>query len=141
MKNKKYNTMKNRKNNSTTNNTAQRIEMPNPYSDFDTPIDESAKIVIFEEYAEDIPYIGVCSEQITEFAKRDSSFIYTLKTICYDIIILKPLPLFSITYIDDDTNEQFEFIIRHGIEDNGVHLFYFYTSAESNIVNETPTAN
>ena len=34
MKNKKYNTIKNKKNNSTTNNTAQRIELPTPYSDF-----------------------------------------------------------------------------------------------------------
>ena len=76
--------------------------------------------------------------QIQKIRQGELASKETLNTICR---LLQIQPGDLLEYIDDDTNEQFEFIIRHVIEDNGVHLFYFYTSAEPNLVDETPNAN
>lgn len=99
-------------------------------SDINAPIAKNKKWVVFLDYALNIPYIGVCSKQITEIAKQDNSFIDTLRTMCCNIILYNPASAFETKYIDDDTNKEIRFIIRHITDSSGIHTFYFYTHAE-----------
>lgn len=131
--------MKNIKNKKSSKFTTEKNEIYIKYGKKNipyTPIPANTKIIVFQEYAKNIPYIGVCSQAITEYAKQDTTFINTLKELCYNIIFSHHTShIFIINYIDDDTHESLQIMIKHSNKSTGSHTFYIYTDTELDFPN------
>ena len=105
------------------------------YQNSNEPIAENADGIIFYDHVNGIYYVGTCSEGITAIAIQNNNFINILKTFCRDVILFKPLPLFNVNYIDEETGKEISFIVKH-INDSGIHIFYTCTTDEPDFLDE-----